>query len=83
MQVLGQNDGLRTARNIILHEQSLLKRRGTPVVTAPPARTDLNPLRALKILWLWPVSGIDPDQPVPVLPKCIMRRKTRIVLIPT
>jgi hypothetical protein len=45
----------------------MVKRRGTPVVTAPPARIDLNRdrLQALKILWLWPVSGIDTDQPVP------------------
>ena len=73
VQILGQKGGLRTARTIILR-RAMVKRRGTPVVTAPPARIDLNRdrLQALKILWLWPVSGIDTDQPVPVLPKCTM-----------
>jgi N-formylglutamate amidohydrolase len=41
VQILGQKAELRATGDMFV-DAILLKRRGTPVVTAPPARLDLN-----------------------------------------
>ena len=72
MQILGQKAEL-TAAVGMLAEATLLKRRGTPVVTAPPARLDLNRDRPRAWRSIAPAASarIDPYQSQLLLPKSI------------